>query len=82
MHTTQVLKFSVSNLLMVLTFSALWIALILPDHDSKIKIRAVKLQQELELIKRAKQFEAPISDEELKEAIRKTKIRRQAIAKR
>lgn len=82
MQPTQVMKFSIGNLLMVLTFSALWIALILPDHDSKIKNRAVKLQQDLELIRNGKQLESPISEEELMKAIRQTRIRRQTLAKR
>lgn len=83
MQTKKVLKFSIGNLLLVLTFSALWIALILPDRDSKIKNRAVMLQHEMEFIKLAKQhLESPISKEELERAIRKTRSRRQAITKR
>lgn len=82
MQTVPLMKFSISNLLIVLTLSALWIALILPDHDSKIKNQAVKLQQDLEFIRRGKMLESPITKAELMAAVERTRNKRQAIAKR
>ena len=64
------MKFSLRNTLVVISFLAILLGYILSDEDVKLKGRAVRLQQELELIERAKEFNQPLAAAELEKAIR------------
>ena len=77
------MNFSYRNLLLVITFAALWLGLVLHDHDFRIKKRAVQLRRDIELINQAGDLEKPITAEEIQRSIKLLDVRLQRkIAKR
>lgn len=59
------MKFSLRNILIVIAFIALLLGHILSDNDNEIKGRASQLEEDLELIEKAKSFSQPIVQADL-----------------
>ncbi len=64
------MKFSLRNLLLVIAFLAAWLGVILSESDKKIRSHAVKMNQERMLIENSERFKHPITQDEIKKAIR------------